>query len=165
MKTNVLRRLVQTAALAATLGLGVGVAQAALYGTAGCGLGSVIFHDAKGIVQIFAATTNGTFGTQTFGITSGTSNCIDLGSGTASAKAFIETNRETLAKDIARGGGETITSLATVAGCSNTQAVGPTLQREFKNIFTHAQVSDTQVSAAMVRTLKSHQELRCGRLG
>jgi len=35
---------------------------AASYGSAGCGLGSVIFKDQPGIMQILAATTNGTFG-------------------------------------------------------------------------------------------------------
>ena len=40
------------------------------YGLAGCGLGSMVFGDQKGMIQILAATTNNTFGTQTFGITS-----------------------------------------------------------------------------------------------
>ncbi|MEN0057326.1 MAG: DUF3015 family protein, partial [Bdellovibrio sp.] len=44
------------------------------YGTAGCGLGSLVFGNEKGPVQIVAATLNGT-GVQTFGITTGTSNC------------------------------------------------------------------------------------------
>ncbi|MFN7453535.1 MAG: DUF3015 family protein, partial [Pseudobdellovibrionaceae bacterium] len=50
------------------------VAMAKSYGDAGCGLGSVIFGNEKGFSQIFAATTNGTVGNQTFGISSGTSN-------------------------------------------------------------------------------------------
>lgn len=38
----------------------------------GCGLGSVIFKGQKGpLMQILAVTTNSSFGTQTFGITSG----------------------------------------------------------------------------------------------
>ena len=44
------------------------------YKSAGCGLGSMIIKD-DGFVQVFAATTNATSGSQTFGITSGTSNC------------------------------------------------------------------------------------------
>src|SRR5262245_36738363 len=92
-------------------------AQARAYGPAGCGLGSLIFEPNSGFTQVFAATTNGTFGTQTFGITSGTSNCAGGGGGSASAKAFVETNRVALAKDIARGQGETIDSLSRLAGC------------------------------------------------
>lgn len=41
----------------------------------GCGLGYILFKDPKNpgiLIQVFAATTNGTFGNQTFGISSGT---------------------------------------------------------------------------------------------
>jgi hypothetical protein len=86
------------------------------YGPAGCGLGSLIFEPNSGFTQIFAATTNGTFGSQTFGISSGTSNCTDSSGGSDSAKAFVETNRTALAKDIARGQGETIESLSRLGG-------------------------------------------------
>jgi hypothetical protein len=130
------------------------------YGTAGCGLGSMLFHNDKGIVQVLAATTNGTFGTQTFGITSGTSNCEDTKGGTASTKAFIETNREAFSKDAARGRGETIANLTTLAGCSSPNAVGATLQQNFSTIFP-ASAADTAVSQNVVNTLKAHPELSC----
>ena len=42
---------------------------AAQYGSAGCGLGSLVFSPGTDWKQIFAATTNGTFASQTFGIT------------------------------------------------------------------------------------------------
>src|SRR2546423_623318 len=104
------------------------------YGLAGCGLGSMVFGDQKGPIQILAATTNGTFGSQTFGITSGTSNCVES-SGTQGARNFIEGNREALAKDAARGSGETITTLSAVAGCKDAKAVGVTLQKQFTRLF------------------------------
>src|SRR3954469_7964165 len=87
------------------------------FGTAGCGLGSLVFGDQKGAIQILAATTNSLFGSQTFGITSGTSNCGEAAVTTAGTRTFIEGNREALAKDAARGSGETITTLTAVAGC------------------------------------------------
>jgi hypothetical protein len=136
-------------------------AHAEPYGTAGCGLGSILFGNSQGFVQVFAATTNGTFGTQTFGISSGTSNCVDTDAGKASAKAFIQANREAVSKEIARGAGETISSIATLAGCSDAAAVGSTLQSEFKNIFPNAQVSDIDVSDSVVNTLQAHPELAC----
>ncbi|MDD9965293.1 MAG: DUF3015 family protein [Myxococcales bacterium] len=139
--------------------------QADPYGTAGCGLGSMIFGDEKGIVQIFAATTNGSSGTQTFGITTGTSNCADSGGGTDSAKAFIETNREAFSKDVARGQGETITNLSALAGCADPRAVGSTLQSSFEAIFPQGDSADTEVSRAVIDTLKAHPELACGLLG
>ena len=141
------------------------VAMADPYGTAGCGLGSIVFGNDKGLVQVLAATTNGTFGTQTFGITTGTSNCEDTGGGTESAKAFVETNREAFAKDVARGNGETITTLTTLAGCADATQVGTTLQSSFSSIFPDATVQDTQVSQSVVETLKGHPELACKQLG
>jgi Protein of unknown function (DUF3015) len=152
-----------TLALAYTAGASTALAEP--YGTAGCGLGSIVFGNSTGIVQIFAATTNGTFATQTFGITSGTSNCVDTGPSLRSAKAFIEANRETVAKDAARGSGETISSISTLAGCQNVAAVGSTLQREFKAIFPNEQASDLQVSDALVHALQAHPELSCHALG
>lgn len=135
------------------------------YGTAGCGLGSMVFGNQKGIVQIFAATTNGLFGSQTFGITTGTSNCGDTGGGLASTKAFIETNREALAKDISRGQGETVKNLATLAGCSDAGAVGATLQKNFTSIFPSAAAPSDQVAGAIVDTLRSEKTLSCAKLG
>ena len=131
------------------------------YGTAGCGLGSIIFGNSQGIVQIFAATTNGLFGTQTFGITTGTSNCVNTGSGSASAKAFIQANRETISKEIARGSGETISSLAALAGCKSPASVGSVLQQDFPSIFPNERVSDVEVSNSVVSSLQAHPELAC----
>lgn len=131
------------------------------YGTAGCGLGSLLFGDEPGLVQVLAATTNGTFGSQTFGITTGTSNCSDTQGGSASAKAFIQANRETVSKEIARGNGETIVSISSLAGCSDANAVGSTLQQSFKQIFPNEQVSDVQVSDSVIEALQAHPELSC----
>jgi hypothetical protein len=135
------------------------------YGTAGCGLGSLVFGNQKGIVQIFAATTNGTFGSQTFGITTGTSNCADTGGGMASIKSFTETNREALAKDMSRGQGETLKNLATLAGCTDAAAVGVTLQKNFSSIIPNAATPSEQVSDAIVSTLRSQKALGCAKLG
>jgi Protein of unknown function (DUF3015) len=143
----------------------VSTAQAEGYGTAGCGLGSIVFGNKPGIIQVLAATTNGTFGTQTFGITTGTSNCKDSAPSVVSAKAFIQANREALAKDVARGQGETISSLATLAGCANDKAVGARLQQDFKQIFPTENVSDIAVSDSIVSTLQAHPELSCSELG
>jgi hypothetical protein len=141
------------------------VAMADGYGTAGCGLGSIVFGDKPGMIQVLAATTNGTSANQTFAITSGTSNCGSSEPSAESAKAFVETNREALAKDVARGKGETISSLTTLAGCSDAAAVGATLQQSFSSIFPAASVSDVTVSQSVLDTLKAHPELSCKQLG
>jgi hypothetical protein len=149
-----MRKLASSIFILALAGVGaVSTAHAEPYGTAGCGLGSIIFGNSTGIVQIFAATTNGLFGTQTFGITTGTSNCVNTGLRVENTKQFIQANRETVSKEVARGSGETLSSITTLAGCSSSEAVGSTLQKEFKSIFPNEQVSDVAVSESLVSTL------------
>ena len=58
------------------------------YGMAGCGLGSILFGAKPGKIQILSGTTNGIYGNQTFGISSGTSNC-DIPEMGQQAAAFI----------------------------------------------------------------------------
>lgn len=135
------------------------------YGNAGCGLGSILFEPSNAFTQIFAATTNGTSGTQTFGISSGTSNCDGAGYQPGSTTAFIQTNRAALAKDISRGKGATITGLTDLAGCSNPRAVGQALQKNFGAIFPSAGVTDQAVSSSMIEVLKSEPVLACKNLG
>ena len=115
------------------------------YGTAGCGLGSMVFGDTPGMVQIFAATLNNT-GVQTFGITSGTSNC---GEGILSAQVteFIETNRLALEKDIARGDGETLASLNNVLGCQNPD-FKQNIRSNYRKSFPEGGASSAQIEAA-----------------
>lgn len=126
-----MKKLVLKAACTLMLAQGTN-AFAGGYGAAGCGLGSVILGGQSGFVQVFAATTNGTFGSQTFGITSGTSNC---GGGGKSALHFIEANKVALMNDAARGEGETINSLASFYDCQDTQKFGQALKNDYSNVF------------------------------
>jgi hypothetical protein len=150
------------ALLAASAASAQGIKGTGKYGAAGCGLGSLAFGDQPGGVQILAATTNGTFGTQTFGITTGTSNCQPglMASGT---KSFVEANREALAKDAARGEGEAIGAIAVINECRDLRAVGAALQRDFAAIFPSEQASSDDVTQAILRTLHSDPALGCGR--
>lgn len=142
-----------------------GVAKADGYGPAGCGLGAMVIGNKPGIMQIFAATTNGIFGNQTFGITSGTLGCgAAAAPAVASAKSYVETNRQAFAKDVARGQGETIANLSQIAGCADASAVAVKLQASFKTVFPTANVSDTQVSASTVDLLKADASLQCSKL-
>lgn len=145
--------------------LGAGVSSAQNYGPAGCGLGSMIFEPNSGFTQIFAATTNSTFGNQTFGITTGTSNC-ETGpkSGARSTELFVATNRSAVAKDIARGSGETIESVARLARCKDAREVGRVLQQGYEQIVPAATTSDAEVGAGVVRLLRANKQLGCGGL-
>jgi hypothetical protein len=132
------------------------------YGAAGCGLGSMAFGAQPGLVQVLAATTNGFFGTQTFGISSGTSNCGKSAFAMDGTKVFIEGNREALAKDAARGSGETIIALRAVASCkADSASVGAALQKQYGTIFPSAEVATEQVRDNVIRLLQSEKSLGC----
>ena len=84
-----------------------------------CGWGSKLFEGQSGLApQVLGATTNGTFGNQTFAITSGTSGCTQDGTVRSNWKTalFIDGNREQLARDMSTGSGETLDSLAHLMG-------------------------------------------------
>jgi hypothetical protein len=147
-------------ALAASSASAQGIQGTGRYGTAGCGLGSLAFGDQPGGVQIFAATTNGTFGNQTFGITSGTSNC-GPGLVAQGTRNFVEANRVALAKYAARGQGDAIGAVAVINHCDDLPAVAAALQRDFKAIFPSEQASDVEVTNALLRTLHSDPSLGC----
>ncbi|HEX7124991.1 MAG TPA: DUF3015 family protein [Thermodesulfobacteriota bacterium] len=155
-----MRKLAMLASAVVLLGLGVTNADAAnlnpsTYGTAGCGLGSLIFQDEPGLVQVLAATTNGTFGNQTFGITTGTLNCVDRRSTSRRAALFVEANREALVKDVSRGSGETLVGLSAIMGCSDTKAVATSLQSNFSTIFLSEPSSTDQVTDAILETIRA----------
>lgn len=163
---NSFKRLLSLAAVSTlVLAAGHGVARADGYGAAGCGLGAMLIGSKPGFMQVFAATTNGILGNQTFGISSGTLGCgAAPAPAVASAKAYVETNRQSFAKDVARGQGETIVNLSQLAGCADNAAVAAKLQANFKTVFPTANASDAQVSASAVNLLKADTSLRCSKL-
>lgn len=132
------------------------------YGMAGCGLGSVFFkNDPSMVMQVISATTNGTSASQTFGITSGTSNCTDDG---AIAKAkqipmFIEANQVALANDIARGNGEALESLSKVMGCNDSEKLSGVLKSNYNSIYSNDNIKSNQVTTSIMKTVKQDQSL------
>ena len=112
--------------------LGTSPAFAAKWGMAGCGLGSMVFADQPGFIQVVGATLNGTSGNQTFGMTSGTSNCTE--SGGAASLNYIENNKIALQNDISRGQGDTLAGLLNMWGCENYSGVGSVLQQNYPQI-------------------------------
>jgi len=111
-------------------------AMAAMYGTAGCGVGSLLFGDQKGFVQIFALTTNEYLG-QTYSITTGTSNCTEDGVAMAGRERelFAEVNFQNLRQEAAQGTGESIGALAGLYGCHGAEAAfGQALQSNYGKV-------------------------------
>jgi hypothetical protein len=121
-----MKRLVMLAVVGTFVAMQASFAMAASTGTPdtgpGCGLGKVAWQNyphakTKGS-QILMATTNGSFGTQTFGISTGTLGCTDDGRWWAEQKTtmFAELTYDSLSQEMAQGKGEHLTSLATLMG-------------------------------------------------
>lgn len=141
----------------ALLALGSISAQAAV-GQAGCGLGNQLLGNEPGFIQVFAATLNGTSGNQTFGITSGTSNCMDS-KGNAAVEAFVEANQVALNNDISRGSGETVSTLSSMLSCANGKVAAQALQSSYENI--SAQKSAPAMTETIKRTLRAAPQAGC----
>lgn len=90
------------------------------YGMAGCGLGSLVIKT-NDKMQIVASTLNAT-GVQTFGISTGTSNCLPASKVAIlkSQEHFVMENLESLRRDMVKGDGEYLASYAEVLGCPAT---------------------------------------------
>lgn len=146
------------------LALSVTVTGSAFAGQAasntGCGLGTVLWEnkaDNSILFQAFQATTNGTSANQTFGITSGTSNCQKPAKFAQNEKLinFVQANMDNLAQDIAMGKGESLDTFAEMLGVVPAQsaAFNAKLQSNFGKIFTSehvvlAEVIDNAVTVA-----------------
>ena len=109
----------------------------------GCGLGTMIFEnkaDNSIVLQVLQSTTNGSTGTQTFGISSGTSECQQPAGIVQNEKLnhFVRTNMDNLAKEIAMGKGETLDTFVEMLGvyASQGDSFKAKLQANFTNIFT-----------------------------
>lgn len=114
----------------------------------GCGLGSLIIQNQNTVaLQVLAATTNGTSGNQTFGITSGTSNCAKPNNYVSNDKLnkFVSENMDELAMDISAGKGETLETVAKLMNVENNAAFSAKLQANFSNIYTSENVTSSTV--------------------
>jgi hypothetical protein len=116
-------------------------AQAYHYGMAGCGLGSMVFKDQPGIIQVVAATLNDIVSPQTSAITSGTSGCYDTKGNTAKID-YIDRNIASLKEDAVRGEGETLEGLMTLLGCQSLEGVQSEIKTNYQQIFAPVQASE-----------------------
>jgi hypothetical protein len=107
------------------------------------------------LLQAFQATTNGTSGAQTFGISSGTSECDQPKKFVQNERLneFVYANLDTLAKDIAQGGGESVQTLAELMQVApeKREAFYRNLQTHFAEIFPRENVEYAQVVDTIVR--------------
>ncbi|MEO1942494.1 MAG: DUF3015 family protein [Campylobacterales bacterium] len=118
----------------------------------GCGLGTQLWGSSANdsvLKQSLAATTNGTFGNQTFGITSGTSGCRKPRNFVENRKLqkFVADNMDQLAMDISAGSGESLETLAILLQIPAEKR--PLFYKKLKGNFPKI-YSSTSVDAAAV---------------
>lgn len=138
------------------------VSVAALFPTAAmaqnignCGWGTKLFDGQAGIApQVLAVTTNGSTGSQTIGVTFGTSGCTQDGKVTSNWKTalFIDGNKEMLARDMSVGSGETLDSLAHLMAIEpqDRAAFNRVAKENMSKIFATAETGEIMASLRQV---------------
>jgi len=143
--------------IAALVTLAGASAMAAQNNVGSCGWGSKVFQGQSGVApQVLAATTNGTSGNQTFGITFGTSGCTQDGVVTSTYKTamYIDGNRVALARDAAAGQGESLNVLADVMGvkAADRAAFAATIKANFATVFANEEIAANLKSVLAANT-------------
>jgi len=133
----------------------------------GCGLGKLAWSDyghQKNIApQVLMATTNGTFGSTTFGISTGTSGCSNDGKVWSEHKTtmFAGLNFENLSQEMAQGQGEHLTSLATLMGVPAEQqsAFFAMTQERYTSLVKAGEASPVAMVKALNDAIATHPVL------
>ena len=121
----------------------------------------MIFKGQSGVgPHVLAATTNGTFGNQTFGMTFGTLGC-DTSKPVTSMAMFMANNFDKIARDVSRGQGENLEALAVILGvdAQDREHFAALLQQNFATIFPSEEVASSQATDAVVGLMKSDEKL------
>lgn len=130
----------------------------------GCGWGTQAFRGKSGVAyKVMAATTNGSLGSQTFGISSGTAGCGRGGIVKAEARVvrYAAANIDTLAGEMAAGEGESLDTLAVLLGVADpdTAAFHRLTKANFAALFPSDQVSAGEMLGTLAQLMAADQQL------
>ncbi|HET8730134.1 MAG TPA: DUF3015 family protein [Moraxellaceae bacterium] len=130
----------------------------------GCGLGSMIMAGQSGpVFKVLGATTNGTLGNQTFGITTGTLGCKTQGVITSKARLsmFTGSNVDNLARDMSVGHGESLNVLADLMGVKEADKAHffQATKTNFGKIFAPQNETAGQILASLEQVMSSDSVL------
>lgn len=127
----------------------------------GCGVGAMIWKGQSGIApHVLAATTNATFGNQTFGMTTGTLGC-QTNEAVQSMAMYMDSNIDKVARDMSRGAGENLDTLAVLLGVdqADRDAFRKVLQDNFATIFPNSETTSGEAVDAIVALLEKNESL------
>ena len=137
-------------------------ASAFAVGSAGCGLGSMIFKEDTIASQTLAETTNGSSLTQFFGITTGTSNCSAHGFAYINKEAtvYAEANMPSLKIEMARGQGENLTAFSQILGCKDVSSFSKMTKSKYQSIFPSNEVNAQQMLQNLSSEIQNDSNLK-----
>lgn len=127
----------------------------------GCGVGAMIWKGQSGIApHVLAATTNASFGNQTFGMTTGTLGC-QTNESVQSMAMYMDSNIDKVARDMSRGNGENLETVAVLLGVENADrdAFRQVMQDNFAAIFPNADTTSNEAVDAIVALLEKNESL------
>jgi len=127
----------------------------------GCGVGAMIWKGQSGIApHVLAATTNGSFGNQTFGMTTGTLGC-ETNQSVQSMAMYMDSNIDKVARDMSRGNGENLDTLAVLLGvdAADRDAFRKVLQDNFAVIFPDSDTTSDEAVNAIIALLEQDETL------
>lgn len=127
----------------------------------GCGVGAMIWKGQSGIApHVLAATTNGSFGNQTFGMTTGTLGC-QTNESVQSMAMYMDSNIDKVARDMSRGNGENLDTVAVLLGveAADRGAFNKVLQDNFAAIFPTSDTTSGEAVDAIVALLEKNESL------
>ncbi|HTN34017.1 MAG TPA: DUF3015 domain-containing protein [Marinobacter sp.] len=136
-------------------------ASSLVFAQPGCGVGAMIWKGQSGIApHVLAATTNGTFGNQTFGMTTGTLGC-QTNQSVQSMALYMNGNVDKVARDMSRGAGENLDTLAVLLGVDSADkdAFRKLLQDNFATIFPSSDTTSGEAVDAIVALLEKNDSL------
>jgi len=127
----------------------------------GCGVGAMIWKGQSGIApHVLAATTNGTFGNQTFGMTTGTLGC-QTNESVQSMAMYMNSNIDKVARDMSRGTGENLDTLAVLLGVdeADRESFRTLLHDNFATIFPTSETTSGEAVDTIVALLEQDKTL------
>ena len=134
-------------------------AQALADSSVGCGLGSLIWKDNSIVSALVRGTTNQSFSSQLFGITTGTSGCSkhSIVQVEHAPVYYAEANLDQLKVQAAQGEGEYLQGFAQTFGCSEDTyaSFGQSMNQNYGELFVNAPSAPrefvNQVKSIMVK--------------
>ena len=133
------------------------VAKAYHYGMAGCGIGSLVFQDQPGMIQIVAGTLNNLVIPQTSAITTGTSGCHDTSENMADL--FFKTNKHAILQEMALGQGEALDGISKIYDCSAPESLNSALRKNYPDIVGESSPSSDELRYGIESVIRKNPML------